>query len=355
MSADDSADDLRSAASGVLAAWRAELGALFGPALQGDRDELIVECAGDTIVLVWAGHELGHVARDGEPRALRPLLAPVKRSDAVLKLAASDVLRPTVRLPYASERVLRSALRYELEKLSPIPPDEVYFDFRIVSRDKTENTAEIELRIIRRDIVDPLLELCHAAGLKIGAIRFGDDARDADPDMFPVDRTASLRSQWRRNSVALLGGAVTALVLALVFVSYMRGSETLDALTDEIATESISASRVEQLQSRLEHTTRQLTFLGQQKRAPLFAQVLTDVTHTLPDGTWITEFNMTSGSKIRISGYSHSASDLIAIFDRSGKFANAQFAAPVTQGAGPGVERFDLTFEVVGDIVGAAK
>jgi general secretion pathway protein L len=349
MSADESANDLRGAAGEILAAWRAELGALAGHALQGGRDELIVECAGDGIVLLWAGHELGRVARDGEaPRAMRQLLTGVKRDDAALKLAASDVLRPAVRLPYASERVLRSALKYELEKLSPIPPDEVYFDFRILSRDRAENTAEIELRIIRRDIVDGMIERCRAAGLKIGRVRFGDDTRDADPDSFPVDRTAALRGQWRRNNVRVLGAAVIVLVLALVFVSYMRGSETLDALTDEIATESISASRVEQLQSRIDRATRQLTFLGQRKRAPLFAQVLADVTHTLPDGTWIGEFDMTSGNKIRIGGFSRSASDLIAVFDRSGRFANAQFAAPVTQGAGPGVERFDLTFDIVG-------
>jgi general secretion pathway protein L len=351
MSADDSANDLRGTAGGVLAAWRTELGAMFDLALQSDRDELIVECAGDGVVVIWAGREVGRIAHDGEGRALRQLLSGVKRDDAVLKLAASDVLRPELRLPYASERVLHSALKYELEKLSPIPPDEVYFDFKIQSRDKAENTAEIALRIIRRDIVDRMIELCRAAGLKIGAIRFEDDARDADPGAFPVDRTAALRGQWRRNSVAFLAGAVVVLGLALVFVSYMRGSETLDALSDEIATESISASRVEQLQSRIDRTTKQLTFLGQQKRAPLFAQVLADVTRTLPDGTWITEFDMTAGSKIRIEGFSRSASDLIAIFDRPGKFANAQFAAPVTQGASPGIERFNLTF----DIAGAAK
>ncbi len=350
MSTDESANDPRGTAGEILAAWRAELGALAGHALQGDRDELVVECADETIVLLWAGHELGRVARDGEqtPRAMRQLLGQVKRDDAVLKLAASDVLRPMVRLPYASERVLRSALKYELEKLSPIPPDDVYFDFKLLSRDRAENTAEIELRIIRRDIVDGMIERCRAAGLNVAAVRFENDARDADPNSFPVDRIAALRGQWRRSNVLVLGAAVIVLVLALVFVSYMRGSETLDALTDEIATESISASRVEQLQSRIDRATRQLTFLGQQKRAPLFAQVLADVTHTLPDGTWITEFDMTSGSKIRIGGFSRSASDLIAIFDRSGKFANAQFAAPVTQGAGPGIERFDLTFDIVG-------
>jgi general secretion pathway protein L len=353
MSTEESADDLRGAAGEIFAAWRAELGALFAPVLRGDRDELVVECAGNAIVVLWAGHELGRVARDGEqaPRAMRQLLSQVKRRDAALKLAASDVLKPGVRLPYASDRVLRSALKYELEKLSPIPPEDVYFDFNVASRDKQENTADIELRIIRRDIVDGMIERCRAAGLKIGAIRFEDDPRDADPDAFPVDRTASLLGQWRRNDVTIIAAAILVLVVALVFVSYMRGSETLDALTDEIATESIGASRVEQLQTRIDRATKQLTFLGRQKRAPLFAQVLADVTHTLPDGTWLTEFDMTAGNRIRIDGYSRSASDLIAIFDRSGKFANAQFAAPVTQGTAPGIERFDLTF----DIVGAAK
>ncbi|HEX4295799.1 MAG TPA: PilN domain-containing protein [Rhizomicrobium sp.] len=349
MSADGSTSDLRSAAAEVFAAWRAELGALFGGVLQGDRDELVVECDGDKTLVLWAGHELGQVAPDAEQagRALRALLSGVRRRDAVLQLPSGDVLRPAVRLPYASPRVLRSALKYELEKLSPVSPDEVYFDFRILSRDHAENAADIELRIIRRDIVDAKVQLCRSAGLAVAAIRFEGDPREADPASFPVERGASLRSRWRRNNVALAGGGVLALLIALLFVSYMRGSEALDALTDQMADEGIRAARVEQLQSRIEHTTQQLAFLGQQKRSPLFVAILADVSRTLPDGTWINEFDMT-GNKIRIEGSSHSASDLIAIFDRSGRFANAQFAAPVTQGSAPGVERFDLTFEIAG-------
>jgi len=349
MSADGSTTDDQGTAAEIFAAWRTELGALCGTALQGGRDELVVESGSGKIVILWAGHELGQVASDNEQagRAMRALLTAAPRRDAVLQLPAGDVLRPVVRLPYASKRVLRSALTYELEKLSPVSPDEVYFDFQILGRDRAENAADIELRIIRRDIVDAKAQLCRAAGLAVAAIRFEGDPRDADPATFPVDRGASLRGRWRRNNLAIAGGAVLALLIALTFVTYMRGSDALDAFTDQVANEGIRAARVEQLQSRIDRTTQQLAFLGQQKRAPLFVAILADVSRTLPDGTWISEFDMT-GNKIRIEGFSHSASDLIAVFDRSGRFANAQFAAPVTQGASPGVERFDLTFEIVG-------
>lgn len=324
--------DLRQAAAEVLSAWRVELAALFGDAFGPDRSELLVAYADD-------GIEAG--ASDG-------------RRDAVPVLPAAAVLRPVVRLPFASHSVLRSALTYELERLSPVPPDQIYFDFRVLSRDRAAKSAEIELRIIRRDIVDDAARRCRVAGLAVGAIRFGDDALPADPRHFPVDRHALLLGLWRRWSVALLGGATILLLLAVLLAAYLRGSSRLDALSDALQDEGTHAARAEQLQQRIERASAQLAFLAKQKHAPLFAAILADIAHVLPDDSWIAEFDM-SGGRIRIGGYSRSASDLIAVFDRSGRFTNAQFAAPVTQGATPGIERFDLTFEIVGQIAGAAK
>ena len=145
----------------------------------------------------------------------------------------------------------------------------------------------------------------------------------------------------------MLGGGVLALLLALLLATYLRSAMLLDMITDAVAEEGIRAARVEQLQSRIERASAQLAFLSRQKRAPLFAAILADVTRTLPDGTWLTQFDL-SGSKIRIEGYSRSASDLIAVFERSGRFTNAQFAAPVTQGPTPMIDRFDLSFEIAG-------
>src|SRR6185312_9913855 len=159
---------VRISAAEILAAWRAELIALvrerLGGAFAGDASELRVTLLEGKVALHWlhAGtdHLLGETAADGEytERSLRTMIAAADatigtRRDAALELPSGSVLRPIIKLPFASERILRSALQYELEKLSPVPPGEVYFDFRLLGRDRDANTAEVELRIIRRVIV----------------------------------------------------------------------------------------------------------------------------------------------------------------------------------------------------------
>lgn len=323
----------------------------FAGALGSDDSELVIATHGRSIAVDWASE--GQSRRLGDTasgRTIRQILnsagdREARRRDAVLLLPAADVLRPSVRLPLAKDNILREALKYELEKLSPISPDEVYCDFEITRRDREANTADVALRIIRRDIVDEAWRACGAAELKVSAVRFEGDARPADPGVFPVDRAAALKSQWRRNATAFVCGGALALFAALLLATYLRGMMILDNVDDMVSDEGVRAARVEQLQQRIEHASAQLAFLGRQKRAPLFSAILADVTRALPDGTWIDQFDM-NGPRIRISGYSRSASDLIAAFDRSGRFANAQFAAPVTQGAAQGVERFDLTFEI---------
>jgi general secretion pathway protein L len=347
-------DDVRD----VLAAWRQELAALVHVGVGEAPGELAIAPQPGVVSLSWESADqtraLASVPRDHEhgARAIRQALLQAggeaaKRRDATIVLAGEDVLRPEVRLPFASHKTLRSALRYELERLSPIPPDDLYFDFTVTSRDRDANTAEIALRIIRRDIVDDAVALCRAAGLASSAIRFEGDPVLADARAFPVDRNARLMRLWRHRSLAILGAGALALLLAVTVAAYLRGASALDALTDQVMAEGIQASRVEHLRDRIDQTQAQLVFLSKQKSAPSFAAVLAEVTRTLPDGSWITQFDKT-GRKVRIEGFSHAASDLIAQFDRSGKFANAQFTAPVTQGTAPDVERFDLTFEIVG-------
>lgn len=336
-------------AADIFADWKREFGAFAGLGeAWSDAGELTLAFRGGDAVLAF-GTQIGHIAATAQdaPQRLRALLSQTSRRDVVLSLPSGDVLRPSVRLPRASSQTLRRALGYEIERLSPIAPDAVYFDFAVTARDPASNTVEVELRIIRRDIVDSAVALALAAGLSVSAIRFEDDARPADWRAFPVDRAGLLRAEARRWGPALLAGTAVVLLLAILLALYLRGASVADDLTNRISTEGVRAAQVERLRHRIDRTVTQFAFLEKQRRAPSFVAVLNDVTRTLPDGTWITEFDLT-GNHIRIDGYSHAASDLIAAFDRSGRFTNAQFAAPVTQGAPGGVERFDLTFQLAG-------
>jgi len=329
------------------AEWKTLLATLTERFLPEDRSELVVGHGGQSLLAAWRDgeQEQAFEIEDGAASA-RALQTKRHGREAVLQLAPGDVLQTSLRLPAARQSVLLRAIAFEIERVSPIPADEIYFDFRIAGRDQAAKTADVDIRIVRRKIVDDLKIRCREAGFAIAAIRFADGSL-AGAGTFPIDAAAATKSRLRRSRLRIAAGAVPVLAAALLLAFYLRGEQVLDSLDDRIAADSIASTHVEQLRRRIERTTQQLRFLGEQKRSPLFATVLADVTHTLPDGSWLTEFDMTGG-KIRIEGYSRAASDLIAVFDRSGRFANAQFAAPVTQGAAPGVERFDLSFDLAG-------
>jgi hypothetical protein len=53
---------------------------------------------------------------------------------------------------------------------------------------------------------------------------------------------------------------------------------------------------------------------------------------------------------VRIRGLSNSAAALIALFDTSPMFADAQFRAPLMQGPRAGLERFDMSFQLRGQV-----
>ncbi|HTU35507.1 MAG TPA: PilN domain-containing protein [Candidatus Acidoferrum sp.] len=354
---DHRAIDAGQAMRDAFARWRETLTQMAQSAL-GEAgtapDQLRAYVEGQTVRLAQGRGEewktLGVVAIDGNDsvRRLQTTLSPApKFRDIAVVFAESTILRPSVNLPYASYDNLRKALHFELERISPVAPDDVFFDFTVRSRDREARTADMALRIIRRDIVSGAVDLCHEAGLGVSAIFLGDDESSADWRAFPVDRRALMKSLARRFAIQILGGVALFLLIAILLAAYLRGAETAEYLADELSSESLRAARVERLQHHIDQATTQLAFLGKQKRAPLFVAVLDDIARILPNGTWLTELSI-DGGKIHIAGYSHASADLIGIIDRSGRFTNAQFTAPVTQGSSPDVERFDLTFEIAG-------
>ena len=268
-------------------------------------------------------------------------------TDIVLRLPQSEVLRANVWLPQARPWTLRKALHFELERLSPVPPDQLYFDFETVDRDKATNRVELSLRILRRALVDQAAATASAAGLHIAAIAFSGDARQADWQQFPVDRPAFFRLLWQRWNVPALGGLALLLAFAALLAWYARNADAQDQLSDQIALEQRRAAIVTLIERDIARTDRQIGFLARQKQAPLTVAILSEVSETLPDGTWLDEIEI-GQDRVHIRGYSHAAADLLGAIDRSGYFADAQFGAPLVRNPNGNVEQFDINFDVRG-------
>jgi len=355
----DSVGQFRGVASELISEWRQELvrwarELLSSPLMRGGEAVLLDFAAGEVrISVVGAGKAegIGHTLGAGETaaREISALLAGSERvprgtTDVMIQLPAEEVLRRRFELPAASRSTLARAVPFELERLSPIESDRLYYDFSILPSPKTKKQAELEIRIVKRSSVDSAIALAHEAGLRVGVIRFAGDASEANWQSFPVDRTAWLKLKWLQWNVFALAAAAVVLAIAVVFAAYLRGASMADELSTELDVASNRAAVVHRLAHEISDVQSQIEFPLAEKRAPFLLRILQEVTRILPEGTWLTEFEL-DGGKVHIQGFSKSASDVVGDIDRSPLFANAQFMSSL-QSAQNGNERFDLSFDV---------
>ncbi|HEY2446768.1 MAG TPA: PilN domain-containing protein [Rhizomicrobium sp.] len=357
----NSVGEFRGIAGELLSEWRRELShfvreALASRLVRGGELVLLGVDADQVRVNLLAGddvHEIGRATGEGEnsAREISSLLAaselvPRGTTDVAIELADDWVLRRKFELPAASRATLARAVPFELERLSPIEADRLYYDFNVLESAKSRKQVDIELRIVKRSTVDSAIALARSAGLRVGALRFAGDPREADWRSFPLDRGAWLRLKWREWNVVALAAAVVLLGIAVVFAAYLRGASAADQLSGEVDAAGSRAAIVHRLLHEIGDVRSQIEFPLEQKRAPFLLAILSELTRVLPDGTWLTEFEL-DGGRIHIQGFSKSASDVVGVVDRSPMFANAQFMAPL-QSAPNGLERFDLSFDVKG-------
>lgn len=351
-------DSTRAALAALLRAWRDELVQVARERLPGlsldkaPQLEVLVDEDGLSISRIdpTGAAPVGRITKGEEAaQALARLVSRAEGEtgrDVVVKVASALVLRPQVKLPWASKRTLKSALGFELERLTPIEPNELYFDFIVAGREQETSQALVTLRIVRRNVLDEAMRLCHAAGVQVGAIAFEGDENEAAFTSFPVDRPAWLRAQWRRFASLMLSGLAAFLLVAVVIAGYQRGAAANDDLAASVDDAMTRAALVEHMEHRITTAKSELAKLVAQRQGPLFVGALAELSRLLPDGTWLSELHLEDG-KFRIDGYSRNASDLIGIIDRSGQFTNAQFSAPLVRNPNDGTDRFELTFERV--------
>jgi general secretion pathway protein L len=264
----------------------------------------------------------------------------------ILELPAQDALVRSLRLPRGAARNLGAILRHEVPRQSPLDAQDIYYDYRVTAADR--DGLDVALRIIRREPVDACVALCGEAGIALSAVAFVGDAEPARGGVFPVDAAAARRFSLAPRVVPALAGLVLLLTAGLVGSLYLRGEAVAADLAARVDAARHGAMEVSALQRKLDAANRQAAFLAQQKRSPAAVAVLATVSRLLPDDTSLYEFEM-NGGEIRLHGFSAEAASLIALFDASPHFSDAQFRSPLMQGPTPNAQRFDLSVKLRGD------
>ncbi len=341
--------------------WRDEILALLPDGLRralAPTDTVIaIDLQSDTVnVRRFADGAVSEIAQlprvDFDAANLRGVLAPYLakpwflRDGFALRLPDAMALWRTLALPLAARRNIAGVLDLELERQSPLDRDAVYHDHRIVRIDWQAGLVEVVWRIARRKPVDAALEICRQAGVAPAVVAFVGDAAPPDGGTFPIAAREAALLRLRRWLTPGLAILVAILLVAVLAGAYARNQQAADLLARRVDQARSAAQITLHLQRAIAGAGRRAEFLVRRKQGPMVAGVLAETTRVLPQGSWLTELECRDG-EVRIKGLSGSAASLIALFDASPLFGDAQFRAPLMQAQG-GLDQFDLSFRLRG-------
>jgi general secretion pathway protein L len=355
-------DGLKATATAFLAWWLRELAACIPPALRQRlfraRGRLVFDVEGAVISVRDAdnGNErfLGRVAdADEHPTAaaaeLRGLLAGIdaRRRDMRLRLSPAAALRRRIEMPAAAEENLQQVVAFDMERQTPFPADQVYFQARVVERFPDRHRIGVDLIVVPRSLADPAIELLRRLGIAVGGIEMTAGG-ERQPRVFSLaaDSGREPANRRRRLATATLAGAAGVLAVAAVIVPLQRQEQRAAALAAEVAAAKTQADVARRTQEEIDTLAAIDRFLSERRatRPPKVA-VIDELTRVLPDDTWLYRFRIT-GEEVQTFGYSAAASNLIAPIDTSDMFRTPQFLAPLMRDQRIDAERFHISFQI---------
>jgi general secretion pathway protein L len=281
--------------------------------------------------------------RAGErPSVLVKALGRLKPGRIELRLPARQILRQRLVLPLAPPRRLASVLRYELERQTPFTPDLVYFDARIVERDRTARMMVAEVVLAKRSVADEALGCATGWGLAPGRLGFqGEDGWALD---FRPERAVAPPGLRPYRLSAALGAAAFGLAAAAALVHIERRQDYAVALAAELASSRVAADETKALEKALIDGQGRLAFLARRRQETKILALLEELAERVPDDSWLTQFELI-GQELRLQGFSAAAATLPQLFAASSLVDKARFPTPPVK-TGAETERFSLSAEL---------
>lgn len=344
----------RNGVAGFFDWWLCELRALVPQRLRRagrhDRARLTValDDEGLTLLESASGGErvLAQAPRDA-PERLRGALrrAPRRRRGVVLRLGRELGLRKTLELPLAAREDLDQLLRFEMDRLTPFPAEEVCFAHRILSADAENRRLSVELQVAPRTVVEQALRAAERLGLRARRVELGGLAEPAEDalDLLPDHGPESARTSRLNRALVVL-----AVVLAAAAVAIPLHKQRLRAtdLEQQVSAARVDAERSLALRTQLDEITATAHFVVDRKsEAPMAAHVLAELTRLIPDQAYVDHLYLRD-AEVQMQGFAQTASDLIGLLEQSPLFEAPQFRSPVTRDSRSDLERFHISVEL---------
>jgi general secretion pathway protein L len=307
------------------------------------RDELAAALPERWLRAAW-GRRLSVIRWQGPATPIPPA---AKSARFLLRFPPRAGLRRIVALPAAAGDALHNVLRFEIDRLTPWPADEVLFGYRRLGN--RDGKLEVELVVLPRATVEAACESLAQQGITPAAI----DLEGDDPQAPPTMNLALDPMQARRGMVLRLGrllafGLGLPLLATTAWIGWLLAAQIGDTslLERQVAAARSSTAPIAAMAAEIAAADNGGTLIAQQRHAvPRLTVVLEALSQLLPDTVWLTDVDL-KGMALHIGGYAGDAAALIALLEASPHFAAAKFDAPSRRDAARNTERFSITVTI---------
>ena len=270
-----------------------------------------------------------------------------------LVIGESNGFRRELEMPLAVQDRLQQVLGYELDRLTPLKPSELYYDFRVRQRNLSAGTCTVELAAAPRMRVDPMLEEAKRRNINVKRMLLAPSDVDAPLDLLKTAQASVDESNKPRGWITpALIGLCAALAILLVALPLWQLRQHILALQPIEAAAKSEAEIASVVQRQLEKQIGEYNLpLARKHGAPLVMQLLDDLSKRLPDDTWAQSVEIRSvpnqkGKEVVLQGETGSGGKILQIVQESPLIKDPAFKATMTRVA-PNAERFHIAGEIV--------
>lgn len=342
-----------------LAWWKLELRKLLPDSVRAK-----LRHARRRVYFQYSGDELAVSVQDTGPRQelqvlspeqntrlqqqqLHEMLAERELSDVArdLLLPESEVLRKEIVLPAAAEVNLAQALAFEMDRQTPFQSKDVFFDFRVLQRDKEAANLHVEFVVAVRAPVLKAIQALEAIDLAPSGLDVELDGKPAGMNLLPLDQRHRVVNKKSRANLMLAGAAVLLLFSVMAQSLWLKQHQLaeLQSAIDDVREEAL---QVQQIRDRIKDASEAAGFLMQRRASTLPAvRVLTEVTRILPDDTYLDRL-LVDASSVQMQGKSQNAQQLIELVNQSPLMSDASFRGPTRLDSQTQKEIFDISAQL---------
>lgn len=228
-------------------------------------------------------------------------------------IAAAQGLRRTLDMPAAATSRLRDVVGFEIERQTPFTADAVLFDARVLGPSSRDGHVQVELAVVPRDALAPLLA-ASGTGALAGVDLADSSGMPLGYNLLPVAERAQRRDALRSVHWVLMA---LALLFCIAWMWQLLDNRraAADALEAEVSLLAERARTASAQRAQLVTLVQGQAFLDNSRAArPTNVEVLEALTRSLPDGTSLERMAI-EGERLSITGQSDQAAALVGLLE----------------------------------------